>query len=143
MVDILHRVGIDTSVEKVYETLTTLDGNRAWWDSNATGNAREGGVLTFFKGVDMKVVETRPNELVKWKCVKGPDEWMNTEIVFRLAHKKDQTFVLFSHAGWTEPVEFMHHCSTKWGTFLLSLKALLEKGKGRPAPDEVMVYVGG
>jgi uncharacterized protein YndB with AHSA1/START domain len=143
MVDILHRVGIDASVEKVYETLTTLDGNRGWWDSNATGNAKEGGVLTFFKGVDMKVVETKPNELVKWKCVKGPDEWVNTEIAFRLAHKKDQTFVLFSHAGWAEPIEFMHHCSTKWGTFLLSLKALLEKGKGRPAPGEVMVYVGG
>jgi hypothetical protein len=30
MVDILHRVGIDASVEKVYETLTTLDGNRGW-----------------------------------------------------------------------------------------------------------------
>ncbi|HEY5240144.1 MAG TPA: hypothetical protein VIJ22_01710 [Polyangiaceae bacterium] len=57
--------------------------------------------------------------------------------------RQRKTFVLFSHAGWAEPVEFMHHCSTKWGTFLLSLKALVEKGKGRPAPDDVMVYVGG
>jgi hypothetical protein len=37
----------------------------------------------------------------------------------------------------------MHHCSTKWATFLLSLKQLLETGKGRPAPDEVKIYVGG
>jgi uncharacterized protein YndB with AHSA1/START domain len=143
MVDILHRVGIDASVEKVYETLTTLDGNRAWWDSNATGDAKKGGVLTFFKGFDMKVVEATPNELVKWKVVRGSEEWLNTEIVFRLARKKDQTFVLFTHAGWKEPVEFMHHCSTKWGTFLLSLKALLETGKGRPAPDDVKIEVGG
>ena len=37
MVDILHRVGIDASVQEVYVTLTTLDGNRAWWDSSVTG----------------------------------------------------------------------------------------------------------
>ena len=26
----------------------------------------------------------------------------------------DYTIVLFKHEGWEEPVEFMHHCSTKW-----------------------------
>jgi hypothetical protein len=31
----------------------------------------------------------------------------------------------------------MHHCSTKWGVFLLSLKSLLETGKGRAAPNEI------
>jgi hypothetical protein len=31
----------------------------------------------------------------------------------------------------------MHHCSTKWGVFLLSLKAFLETGKGAPWPNEI------
>jgi hypothetical protein len=31
----------------------------------------------------------------------------------------------------------MHYCSTKWAVFLLSLKSLLETGKGRPAPNEI------
>jgi uncharacterized protein YndB with AHSA1/START domain len=143
MPDILHRVGIDAPVEKVYETLTTLEGNRGWWDSNAAGDAKKGGLLTFFRNWDFKVVETKPNELVKWKCVRGAGEWLNTEIVFQLAHKQGQTFVLFTHADWEKPVEFMHHCSTKWATFLLSLKQLLETGKGRPAPGEVQIEVGG
>ena len=30
----------------------------------------------------------------------------------------------------------MHHCSTKWAVFLLSLKALLEAGKGSPNPND-------
>jgi len=34
-------------------------------------------------------------------------------------------------------VEFMHHCSTKWGVFLLSLKSLLETGKGSPHPNDL------
>jgi uncharacterized protein YndB with AHSA1/START domain len=142
MPDILHRVGIAAPVAKVYETLTTLEGHRGWWDSNATGTATKGGELTFFGHV-FKVVDARPNELVSWKCVKGSKEWLNTAIDFRLEHKEDQTFVLFRHADWREPVEFMHHCSTKWAVFLLSLKALVETGKGRPAPDDVQIYVGG
>ncbi len=31
----------------------------------------------------------------------------------------------------------MHYCSTKWAVFLLSLKSLLETGKGCPAPNEI------
>jgi hypothetical protein len=27
----------------------------------------------------------------------------------------------------------------KWATFLLSLKDLMEKGKGRPAPDDLEI----
>jgi hypothetical protein len=77
------------------------------------------------------------------ECVRGPDEWMNTEIIFQLLYKDDQTFIMFTHANWKKPVEFMHHCSTKWAVFLLSLKALIETGKGRPAPDDVQIFVGG
>ena len=38
--------------------------------------------------------------------------------------------LLFTNADWREPVEFMHHCSTKWGYHLLGLKG----GKGHPIP---------
>jgi hypothetical protein len=38
--------------------------------------------------------------------------------------------------GWKEPVEFMNHCSTKWAVFLMSLKALVETGKGTPNPAD-------
>jgi hypothetical protein len=31
----------------------------------------------------------------------------------------------------------MHHCGTKWAVFLLSLKSLLETGKGAPAPNDI------
>ena len=70
----------------------------------------------------MQVLESTPDEVVRWKCVGGPSEWIGTELTFRLLAKDDQTFVLFTHAGWRDPVEFMHHCSTKWAVFLLSLK---------------------
>jgi hypothetical protein len=33
----------------------------------------------------------------------------------------------------------MDHCSTKCGVFLLSLKSLLETGKGSPGPNDVKI----
>jgi hypothetical protein len=62
-----------------------------------------------------------------------------TKISWDLKSEGDYTVLLFKHAGWKEPVEFMHHCSTKWGVFLLSLKALIESGKGLPEPDDIKV----
>ena len=33
----------------------------------------------------------------------------------------------------------MAHCSTKWATFLLSLRDLAETGQGRPAPHDLRI----
>jgi len=33
----------------------------------------------------------------------------------------------------------MYHCSTKWATFLMSLKQLVETGTGAPHPDDVRI----
>ena len=33
----------------------------------------------------------------------------------------------------------MHHCSTKWATFLMSLKSLVETGTGAPSPHDVHI----
>ena len=143
MVDILHRVAVaQTSPEKVYDALTTTDGLAGWWTTDTTGDAAEGGVIAFRfppGGFDMKVLETTPSEHVRWEVVDGPDEWVGTTIDWRLRTDDDWTVVMFRHEGWAEPVEFMHHCSTKWATYLMSLKSLLETGVGAPAPRDVHV----
>ncbi len=144
MVDILHRVGVRTSgPDSVYDALTTVDGLAGWWTDDTTGSGEEGGVLQFrfppVGGFDMEVVEARPGEKVVWRVVDGPEEWVGTTIDWHLSQHGDWTIVLFRHQGWKEPVEFMHHCSTTWGSFLLSLKSLVETGTGSPAPRDVRV----
>lgn len=140
MPDILHRVGINAAPAKVYEALTTIEGLRHWWATEATGDPRQDGVIDF-GFCNMQVLELRPHELVRWKCVSGPQEWLDTEVIFQVKWKDHQTFVLFRHADWQQPDEFMHHCSTKWATFLLSLKNWLERAEGRPAPYDVKIHV--
>jgi uncharacterized protein YndB with AHSA1/START domain len=143
MVDILHRVGVKSPrPDEVYAALTTVDGLAGWWTDDTSGDADIGGVLRFRfppGGFDMEVVEQRPGERVSWKVVDGPVEWVGTTIDWDLRQDGDWTIVLFRHGGWAEPVEFMHHCSTKWATYLMSLKALVETGTGAPSPRDVHV----
>jgi uncharacterized protein YndB with AHSA1/START domain len=140
--DILHKVGIQSSSQNdVYKALTTLKGLSGWWTTSTSGDAdKVGGVIEFRfgpGGFDMKVLELAPGKRVLWEVIDGPPEWMHTTVSFDIRQEGDWTIVLFRHQGWKEPGEFMHHCSTKWAVFLLSLKALLETGTGAPAPNEI------
>jgi len=144
MPDILHRVGIRGPLDDVYAALTTSAGLAGWWTTETRGASRVGDRILFqFRQHDaefeMEVVDLHHSERVVWKVVGGPDEWLGTQIRFDLARDGDFTIVLFKHEGWREPVEFMHHCSTKWAVFLLSLKSLVETGKGAPYPDDLKI----
>jgi uncharacterized protein YndB with AHSA1/START domain len=141
MPDILHKVGIkSTSLDSVYNALARIDGLSSWWTTTTRGESKVGGELQFRfggGGFDMKVLELEPGKRVLWQVVDGPEEWIGTKISFDLSQNGDWTVVLFKHQGWKAPVEFMHHCSTKWAVFLLSLKSLQETGKGDPWPNEI------
>lgn len=141
--DILHRVGVKTPTpDTVYDALTTIEGLAGWWTDDTQGSGEVGGVLRFrfpAGGFDMEVVDLQPSERVRWRVVDGPQEWIGTTIDWDLHQNGDHTIVLFKHQGWKEPVEFMHHCSTKWGSFLMSLKSLAETGEGAPAPRDVRI----
>jgi hypothetical protein len=141
MADILHRVGVkDATPEEVYGVLATVDGLAGWWTRDTK---KADGVLQFrfgdVGGFDMKVLEEKPGERVTWRVVDGPADWVGTTIDFRLRREGDYTVLLFKHEGWREPNEGMYHCSTKWGSFLLSLKSLVETGKGAPSPHDVQI----
>ncbi|MER6678161.1 SRPBCC domain-containing protein [Streptomyces sp. NPDC000983] len=142
MVDILHRIGVTSPPGDVYDALTTIDGLADWWTRDTEGDSEVGGVIRFRflpGGFDMKVLETAPAERVAWEVVDGPEEWIGTRVIFDLKQEDDYTIVLFRHEGWREQVEFMNHCSTKWATYLMSLKKLVETGKGDPSPDDVRI----
>jgi uncharacterized protein YndB with AHSA1/START domain len=143
MVDILHKVAAKASTEAFYKALTTIDGLAGWWTTETEGEPRVGGVIYFRFGTlgffKMKVLELSPTRRVVWEVVDGPEEWIGTQVIFDLKQEDDFAIVLFKHAGWREPSEGMHHCSTKWAVFLISLKALVETGKGAPAPGDVKI----
>ena len=142
MPDILHRVRVtDASPDLTYQALTTCEGLGGWWTTDTTGDNREGGVVKFRfdggGGFDMEVLELNPGKRVRWLVVDGPQDWIGTRIDWALWPEGDDTVVMFKHQDWKEPVDFMHHCSTKWALFLMSLKSLVETGEGQPWPRDV------
>ena len=144
MPDIRNRVGVNAPIDEVYDAIATREGVSEWWTTTVEGNAHVGGELAFFFGgpdraATMEIVESTSPSRVLWRCVQGPDEWVGTTISFDLRQNGDETVVVFAHAGWREPVEFMYHCSTAWAYFLLSLKHGLEGGKATPFPRNELV----
>lgn len=136
MTDIVHRVAIQgSSQEQVINAIATPEGISGWWIDKTTGEHAPGGILTTPVGLSLKVLEPDPVRQVRWNVVEGPDDWLGTTITFGVRQDGEWTVVMFAHEGWRERTEFVHHCSTKWATFLVGLKEYVETGAGRPHPD--------
>ena len=143
MFEIRHRVGISGSAEEVYQLLTTDEGLARWWTTDTHGAGEPGSVIAFRfgdAGPDFEVVELVANRKVVWRhCGEMPPAWMGSEICFELEQTERQTFVNFRHYNWAQTGDFLAHCSTKWGVFMLSLKSCIENGRGQPFPDDVHI----
>ena len=148
MVDIIHRVGIKAPASKVYEALSTVEGIAGWWTRDTSGKSQIGKtiVVRFFSpderelgSMSMEVKSLEPGRKVQWTFIAGPEEWIGTDATFDLQQEGDYTIVMFGHRNWREAVEFTAHCSMKWAMFMLSLKELIETGKGRPSPHDIKI----
>ena len=144
MPDIRHRVGIAAPQHRVYEMLASKEGLAKFWTKQVEGDSEVGGKLRFFFGKPepsavMEVVELSRDDRVQWRCVNGAPEWVGTTVAFDLKSSSGETVLLFTHADWQEPVEFMHHCSTKWATVLIGLRGGLEGGAFAAFPDDTKI----
>jgi uncharacterized protein YndB with AHSA1/START domain len=136
MAEILHRISIAAPMSEVHDLIATTEGIERWWTGRpVAGETTVGAQLTlYFSRGDtpsavMEVVRDTQDQIV-WRCVDGPDDWRQTRITFSLTPSSDGgTTLLFEHAGWREPNEFMGGCTTNWGAYLTSLKSGAE-GRG-------------
>jgi uncharacterized protein YndB with AHSA1/START domain len=142
MADILHRVYIRTDPTKLYEAISTQEGLKSWWTPHTKAESTTGSVATFrfeddSMGPDMKILDLVANELVRWECVGGIEDWIGTTLEFSIRPHKEGALLLFAQRDWKEPSEFYMHCNCKWAFFLgVSLKTYLEEQRGMPYPHD-------
>jgi uncharacterized protein YndB with AHSA1/START domain len=83
MVDIIHRIGIRSSISRVYKALSKIEGLAHWWTEEVEGDEQVGGKIKFtfrsetgdIKGqMVMEVQELNPGKNVRWRCLDGPAE---------------------------------------------------------------------
>jgi uncharacterized protein YndB with AHSA1/START domain len=140
MASIKHLFHINASKEKVFEALTTIKGLSGWWTTKTSGDTKPGSVIEFrfgdFGGPDMKVIEVKPNELVKWECVGKNDGWAGHIFTFHLDNNENKTRIRFEQSGWKETGDFYASCNFSWGRYMESLRQLCQTGNGEAFGSE-------
>lgn len=140
MIKIFHHFITKAPIAKVYEVISTINGLKKWWTTDATGSTEKGGEIRFGFGKDydlMKETVNEKNKLVSWEVIESsfPDgiQWIGTNISFSLSEDANKnTVVKFQHSNWKEATDFYGVCNYHWGIFMVSLKSLCETGRGNP-----------
>ena len=127
---------INSTQAEVYNKLTSIEGLRKWWTDQTTGNAELNQLIDFRFGdryfIQMKVINLKQNKLVQWQCIQADKDWIGTIVSFELENDDDKTLLRFTHDKWPTHGDFFAHCNLSWAKYLLSLRQLLETGKGQP-----------
>lgn len=143
MPDILHRLTIHASPERIFDALTTAEGIRNWWTRDADIDSRIGGAGEFRfydgKGVTrVRIDELEPPLRVGWKTISAnaPGGWEGTTITFDLITEGNDTVLSFAHRGFAEANDGYARVTTGWAYYLVSLRQYVETGKGAPHADK-------
>ncbi len=146
MAQVKHQVGINGAIDKIFSAITTNEGFSGWWASSAKINAEITGKidLTFDGLTVLKFTyqDIKENKKVALQCIEGPGAWQNSALIFELEQADNQVFVTLTHQNDNASDDDFLYFSTKWTCYLLSLKSLVETGKGRPYPNDIKVFVG-
>jgi uncharacterized protein YndB with AHSA1/START domain len=139
MTDILHRIRIDATPEKILPELSTTEGFHRWWTDDCAAVPRA-GTVNVFRFMDGAVefhfrVDELTDRRIAWTCLsapKVPEEWVGTRVTFDLSPADGGTLVRFGHLGWRSTEGEFPACNTVWGDLMHRLKASVE-GKPRGA----------
>jgi|SRR5918992_853161 hypothetical protein len=126
------------------EVFAAINNVRGWWFEELEGQTDELGEFKNYEQGDLrcniKITQLVPGKKVAWHVeefnyVSDPSEWKDTDIVFEIARKGDQTEVRFTHVGLVPAFECYSGCSHDWGIFInSSLRNLITTGEDQPNP---------
>ena len=136
MQSVKHVIQIDSSIEKVYDALNTIEGLSSWWTTDTLGGEELGDALYFSFGkyatFEFQIALLDTNKLVNWKFVSGKPDWDGTYIAFLLTEKDDKVELEFIHEEFDDNYEGFSAINQTWELYLNSLKDYCETGKGQP-----------
>jgi hypothetical protein len=142
--DFTTTFSVDQSPQEVFDAINNV---RGWWSEKLDGSTDKLGAEFRFHYKNLhrstqKITEFVPGKKVVWHIsearlnfVKNKTEWSGTDVVFEIARKGDKNELRFTHVGLVPAFECYGDCSGAWGFYINdSLRSLITKGKGQPAP---------
>ena len=144
MPDISHVVDIQAAPDVVFELVSTASGIRRWWSASVDEGDSPGSEITVRFGEKwqlalQKVEEVKDRSVTFCITRHDSDEWLDTELHFVLEPDDEWTILKFDQRKWADKTDFYRFCTTKWVSFLLSIKLAAETGTGTPYPDETKI----
>jgi uncharacterized protein YndB with AHSA1/START domain len=114
----------------VYRYLTEQVKLSKWFAPQVIAVPVEGTTAAFAFEFDlnfkMEIIELKEAKTVKWRCVDGYDEWINSEVIFKINKKEKGTILLFEHNGLTNDEKQVKTIES-WEKYLTNLKHYCEK----------------
>lgn len=139
MPDIHHKFHVNASPHQVFETFTRSEGLNSWWTLQSSGEPLKGNVYNFYFGPAYDwlaaVIHVIPDQELTWRMTRAMDDWMETEVGFRLTLEGSGTAIWFFHTGWKELSDHYSISNFCWGQLLNGMKNYLEKGTVIPFPE--------
>ncbi len=126
------------------EAYNAINNVRGWWSEDMEGSLQKpDDIFTVRFGevyITLKVTEAVPDKKIVWLVIdcnkpwlKNKKEWNDTELIWEVSNKDNNTQILFTHKGLVPDVECYGVCSNAWGEYLKqSLWSLITNGEGRP-----------
>lgn len=127
------------------EAFNAINNVRGWWSEEIEGDTDKVNDEFSYHYEDvhhcrMKLVEVVPDKKVVWhvldnyfKFTKDKSEWKDTEIIFEISEKDNQTQIHFTHLGLVPEYECYDICKNAWTQYIqTSLFNLITTGKGQP-----------
>ncbi len=141
MSDIVQKINIGASPEKVYEAVASGDGVRNWWCTRsdvATTVGAEHSMKFNHEGQEMGMA-FRTDALdfagrVAWTCVANDNPmWIGSTIEWAISPSGDGSTLTLTHAGIAGDGEAPESIAMGWQYFNGSLKSYCETGTGQPS----------
>ena len=138
-------LAIEAPPDTVYHALATPEGIRGWWTQDCEADTAVGGNIRLRFGATQKTLRIEcldPGHEVRWLCTEAyiaaaqlarQDEWVGTQMVFRLTpHGDGRARLDFEHVGLTPDLHCYDLCNHGWRYFLHSLSRFAETDRGTP-----------
>ncbi|MEH7451916.1 SRPBCC family protein [Gottfriedia acidiceleris] len=132
MVNMPHQITINGTPEKVFEAITTTEGIKSWWSTDAKAEPQLGSIteVAFYNRqavFQLKVDEIEPGKLLEWTAIHDMPAWKGTKIRFELnVNENGATILNFNHSGFESMEGPYAMINTTWGTLMYILKQYVE-----------------
>jgi hypothetical protein len=127
------------------EVFAAINDVRGWWSGMIEGNTDQLGEVFTYRYEDIhyskqEITEFTPGKKIVWHVVDSflsfatdKTEWNDTDVMFEISEKGDETEVRFTHVGLVPAIECYDNCSNAWGFYINgSLRTFITTGKGQP-----------